>query len=387
MKDPATKAHILVVDDNEDNREVLVRLLQRQGHSIALAENGQQAMELISQSRFDLVLLDIMMPVMDGFEVLTRLNEDGTLRNLPVIVVSAGTAMDQVIRCIELGADDYLNKPFKSSLLKARIGSSLEKKFLRDAQLRTQKALETVNRRLRTELLEAADYVRSLLPLVLQGEVSTDWQFFPSIYLGGDSFGYHWIDQDHFAMYLLDVCGHGVGAALLSITVMDVLNSLSLSDTDFLNPSSVLSALNRMYPMEKHNGKFFTMWYGIYDKRDFSLTYSSGGHPPAVLVDSKNQRKLLKTSGPSIGLIPVASYTSATVRVEQPSKLMLFSDGVYENKKMDGSIMSLEEFLEQLESMPWDTSSETLLNLIRTLCPFPFEDDFSLVQVIFQKSG
>ena len=384
MKDPQSKAHILVVDDNEDNRDLLCRRLQRQGHKVTTAENGQRALDLISQTPFDLVLLDIMMPVMDGFEVLSRIKADSSLRDLPVIVISAGTEMDQVVRCVELGAEDYLSKPFNASLLRARIGSSLEKKFLRDADLRSKQALEEVNRKLSTELLEAAEYVRSLLPLPLNSEVITDWQFLPCTYLGGDSFGYRWLDEDRFATYLLDVCGHGVGAALLSITVMDVLEGLSLNDTDFFNPASVLSALNRAYPMEKHNGKFFTAWYGVYDRRDSTLTYASAGHPPAVLIDSKSRRTLLKTPGPSIGLLPAPSYAAATVPVDRPSKLMLFSDGVYENIKPDGSVMNLDEFLRHIENVPWNSTSESLLNLIREVCPFPFEDDFSLVQITFQ---
>jgi len=385
MSDLESKAHILVVDDHEDNRELLLRLLQKQGHTVAVAENGQRALELISQETFDLVLLDIMMPVMDGFEVLTKLGEEGILPNLPVVVVSAGTQMEQVVRCIELGADDYLNKPFKASLLKARINSSLEKKFLRDAQMRTQKALQSVNRRMRNELVEAADYVRAILPFPLQGEVATEWQFLPSIHLGGDSFGYSWIDENHLIMYLLDVCGHGIGAALLSIAVMNTLNSHSTNDTDFLDPVSVFSALNRIYPMEKHNGKFFTLWYGVYDKRDSSLVYSSGGHPPGILISANNTQRILKTPGPSIGLFSGASFVSERITIEKPSKLMLFSDGVYENLKLDGSVLTQEEFIKQVEMMPWDTPSESILRTMRILCPFPFEDDFSLLHITFQE--
>ena len=385
MKNSQSEGHILVVDDNEDNRDLLCRRVQRLGHQVTTAENGQRALDLISQTPFDLVLLDIMMPVMDGFEVLSRIKEDSTLRDLPVIVISAGTEMDQVVRCIALGAEDYLSKPFNASLLRARIGSSLEKKFLRDADLRTKQALEEANRKLSTELLEAAEYVRSLLPLPLNGDLMTDWQFLPCTYLGGDSFGYRWLDEDRFATYLLDVCGHGVGAALLSITVMDILETLSLKDADFLDPASVLSALNRTYPMEKHNEKFLTAWYGVYDRRDSTLTYASAGHPPAVLINSQSQRVLLKTPGPAIGLISSAAYSAATVPVGRPSKLMLFSDGVYENMKPDGSVMSLHEFLRHLENVPWDSSSESLLNLIREVCPFPFEDDFSLLQITFQR--
>jgi len=242
---------------------------------------------------------------------------------------------------------------------------------------------EEASEALKTELLQAAEYVRSLLPAPMKGEITSDWQFLPSIFLGGDSFSYGWLDEDRFALYLLDVCGHGIGAALLSINIMDSLNTLSLTDTDFFDPASVLSALNRTYPMEKHNGKFFTMWYGVYDRRNSSLVYASAGHPPAVLIDSMGGITLLKTTGPSVGLLPMATYSAATTTVPHPSKLMIFSDGVYENKKPDASLMSLQEFLTHLENTEWNLNSEAIMQLIRTLCPFPFEDDFSLVHVTF----
>src|SRR5436309_2947435 len=112
-------------------------------------------------------------------------------------------------------------------------------------------------------------------------EVTADWRFIPSSQLGGDAFGYHWPDPDHFAVYLLDVCSHGVGAALLSISVMNVLRSQSLPDADFRNPGEVLSSLNRTFPMERQNNLYFTMWYGVFNRPACQLSYASGGHPPA----------------------------------------------------------------------------------------------------------
>jgi len=127
-------ARLLVVDDNKVNRLLLIRTLEMQGHSAVGAENGRVALEMLEHERFDLVLLDINMPEMDGFQVLERLLASSTLRDLPVIVTSAVEGMDSVVRCIELGAEDYLHKPVNPVLLRARVNSSLEKKRLRDAQ-------------------------------------------------------------------------------------------------------------------------------------------------------------------------------------------------------------------------------------------------------------
>ncbi|MES2957722.1 MAG: adenylate/guanylate cyclase domain-containing protein [Pseudomonadota bacterium] len=127
-------ARLLVADDNKVNRLLLQRSLQLQGHSVALAENGRIALEMLAREPFDLLLLDIAMPEMDGFQVLEHLRADRQLRDLPVIVTSAVEGMDSVVRCIECGAEDYLPKPVNVVLLKARIGASLEKKRLRDQQ-------------------------------------------------------------------------------------------------------------------------------------------------------------------------------------------------------------------------------------------------------------
>ena len=127
-------ARLLVADDNKVNRLLLARSLELQGHRVALAENGRVALEMLAGEAFDLLLLDIAMPEMDGFQVLERLKGDLKLRDVPVIVTSAVEGLDSVVRCIELGAEDYLSKPVNAVLLKARIGASLEKKRLRDQQ-------------------------------------------------------------------------------------------------------------------------------------------------------------------------------------------------------------------------------------------------------------
>ena len=127
-------ARLLVADDNKVNRLLLSRNLELQGHSVAMAENGRLALEALRRESFDLLLLDMEMPEMDGFQVLEHLKQDLHLRDLPVIVTSSLEGIDHIVRCIELGAEDYLPKPVNPVLLKARIGASLEKKRLRDQQ-------------------------------------------------------------------------------------------------------------------------------------------------------------------------------------------------------------------------------------------------------------
>ena len=128
------QGRVLVVDDNEANRDLLARRVRRQGHAVTVAEDGVQALELMRQEPFDLVLLDIMMPHMNGYQVLEHLKTDPNLRHIPVIVISALDDINSIVECIELGAEDYLAKPFNAVLLAARITNSLEKKRLRDQE-------------------------------------------------------------------------------------------------------------------------------------------------------------------------------------------------------------------------------------------------------------
>ena len=140
--------HVLVVDDDQMTLNILGRSLEQQGHAVELAENGQQALEMIQAQAFDLMLLDILMPEMDGYQVLEYMRSDGTLRDIPVIVISAVEEMESVVRCIRMGAEDYLTKPFNPVLLKARIGASLEKKRLRDQEQAVLRQLQVERERL-----------------------------------------------------------------------------------------------------------------------------------------------------------------------------------------------------------------------------------------------
>ncbi len=132
-----TKGHVLVVDDDALNRLQLVQGLKQQGYRTAQAEDGEQALEILREHRFDLVILDILMPNLDGFEVLSRMKDDGALRDIPVIVISALDEMDSVVKCIRMGAEDHLSKPFDPTLLEARVGSCLEKRQMRETIVRT----------------------------------------------------------------------------------------------------------------------------------------------------------------------------------------------------------------------------------------------------------
>ena len=337
---------ILVVDDQPENRDVLVKHLERHGHSTSQAEDGQRAITMLSREAFDLVLLDVAMPEMEGYLVLERMKADPQLRHLPVIMISAVDEIETVVRCIEAGAEDFLPKPFDPTLLRARIEASLEKKFLRDQEQSHLHRIEETQKRLANELQEAARYVVSALPPPMPEPLKISWAYEPSTELGGDSFGYHWIDENHLAIYLLDVCGHGVGAALLSVAAINVIRSGGLRNTDFLDPGQVLSSLNEAFQMENHNNMFFTIWYGVYDVAGRSIRHASGGHPGALLLKSDasgaDVLEELRCPGMLVGAMPSVCYQSATSLTPENSRLFVFCDGAYEIGRPDGTRLDFD---------------------------------------------
>jgi phosphoserine phosphatase RsbU/P len=324
------------------------------------------------------------MPEMNRYDVLVEVKGDEELREIPVIVLSASDEPSRVAHCIEMGAADYLPKPFEPALLRARIDACVEKKRLRDAQRAAHAAILRHEQHLAAELSRAANYVRSLLPARLQGAVASDWYFEPSEHLGGDAFGHHWIEPDALAIYLLDVCGHGVGAALLSVSVLNALRAHTVRSTDFLDPASVLSGLNLAFPAEAQNFLYFTMWYGVYRPSTRTLSYSSGGHPPALLVTPEGVVPLA-TGGPAVGCFSDALFFRETIALGPGDRLLVFSDGVFEIFLEGERVQSWEEFMVRFdEEAHRALGPADRLAFARKLRGADIlEDDFSFVELRF----
>jgi sigma-B regulation protein RsbU (phosphoserine phosphatase) len=257
--------------------------------------------------------------------------------------------------------------------------------------LETKNALLASQARLARELAEAAEYIQSLLPARLDGPVRTDWRFLSSSQLGGDLFGYHWLDDHQLAIYLFDVCGHGVGASLLSIAIHTALSGETLPNVRFDQPGEVLTALNLAFPMERHNHKFFTLWYGVYDRTRRTLRYASGGHPPALLFDANGSPPVqLGAPSPMIGVDPDSHYDTHCQTVTPGSRLYVFSDGVYEvsrgSGQTDGKALGVNGLIPLLARAAAAEGSrvEQVLREIQAFQGSPvFADDFSLLEIEF----
>lgn len=277
----------------------------------------------------------------------------------------------------------------------ARLSADLDDlKLLYDAMLEHGEAvedqlaeknqeLEKTQVRLAAELADAARYVFSILPPVRDIDPATAYLLVPSTELGGDSFGYHDIDRDHFALYLLDVCGHGVGAALLSVSVINLLRASAINQTDFRDPASVLAGLNAIFPMERQNNMFFTIWYGVYQKSTGKLRYATGGHPPALLCRTDGRiDELITTGNLVIGAFDDVAYDSAEVQVAPGDKLIVLSDGTFELDSEEGDMLSvsaLARFIAEENATPEQVLAWARRNHGGDVLP----DDFSMLEIRF----
>ncbi|SFN14161.1 PP2C family protein-serine/threonine phosphatase [Variovorax sp. OV329] len=253
---------------------------------------------------------------------------------------------------------------------------------------RAHRELAESQERLRSELRDAEHYVRAVLPAPMTQPFEVDWRFVPSTELGGDSFGYHWVDDEHFAIYVIDVCGHGVGSALLTVAVGNTLRSEGLPGTDFRQPAKVLAALNDAYPMERHGELFSTVWYGVYQPTSGTLRYATAGHPSPILLsgppNGECDARALPASGACIGLMPHARYAEAQCALQSPARLFVFSDGAYEVERPDGSMLKPEDLMQTLASPMAEGQSELdwVLQVARQAHgPGALEDDFTILKL------
>ncbi len=238
------------------------------------------------------------------------------------------------------------------------------------------------------DLETASSYVHALLPPpVVEGPIRAEWVLKPCAKLGGDAFGYGALPDGRFTAYLMDVSGHGAGAALHSVAVMNVLRQRAMPGVDPGRPDQVLAALNDMFQMDSHAELFFTLWYGVFDPVARTLEFASAGHHPAFLVPpDRSQAIPLRTPNVMIGAVPARTYKSETVAVPPGALVYLFSDGVFEIVTRDGAQWSLQDFLPLLLEPPIQGVGECerlFDEVTRAARPGGLDDDFSMVVLTF----
>ena len=371
---------ILIIEDDILLRKILKNMLQIQNYQVIEASNGYEGLSKIQLHSPSLILCDWELPGIDGLTVCREVKSDPNFSNIYFILLTARSSTQYQVQGLDSGADDFLTKPIDIEELSARIRAGLRVHYALKEQQRLTKVLEA-------DISEAADYLESLMPPPMLGEIEIQSQFLPSRQLGGDCFDYRWLDRDWIVMYLLDVSGHGLGSALLSVSVQNILRNQVLPNVNFYQPGLVLTALNETFSFED-SGRYFTIWYGVFDRQRRSLFYASAGHPPAILFSKNNSNSNPKRLGiPSvpIGIMPETRYTSQCCKIDLDSTLYLFSDGVYEIEKSDESMWSLDDWVSFLSDHYSDSlTPEQLVQKVQELITTKeFDDDCSLLKIQF----
>ena len=384
------RIRVLLVDDQKIVAEAIRRMLEPETDiEFHYCSDPAQALTQAKELAPTIILQDLVMPDIDGLLLLKFYRANAATRDVPVIVLSSQEEPVTKAKAFELGASDYLVKLPNRIELVARVRHHSKGYVHLLERNEAFQALRESQQELAEDVAQAERYVTSLLPEMMVTEsVVTDWKFIPSAKLGGDSFGYHWIDEDHLACYLLDVCGHGVKSALMSVSAMNVLRAQSLAKCDFREASQVLCALNNAFLMDKHNQMYFTIWYGVYNKTTRILNYSGAGHPPALLIsgppDAPTQCQQLESQGPMNGVMEDMPYEGVTLLVEPGSRLYLYSDGVCELHRPNESMWPFGDFVEAM-SAPLALGESALERIHitgrRVQAGNPFLDDFSILEL------
>ncbi|MBN9520871.1 SpoIIE family protein phosphatase [bacterium] len=387
--DPAPVRVLLVDDQPIVGQTVRAMLADEPDVAFEFCPDPAAALDAAAVFRPTVVLQDLVMPDVDGLLLVKFFRANPATRDVPLVVLSSKEEPVIKARAFALGANDYMVKlPDRLEVI-ARVKYHSRGYTALLERNEAYRQLAESQRELAAELRQAARYVRSLLPPKLTtGPVRTDWRFVPSTQLAGDMFGHHWLDPDHLAVFLLDVSGHGVGSALLAVSVGNLLMAKSLPDTDLRDAAAVVSRLNDSFPMDRQDGKYFTIWYGVYRPTDRTLTFCNAGHPPALLW-SAGQVEQLVADGPAAGMMPGMPYENKTVPVPSGARLVVFSDGVFEIDIVEKRQMwPFEDFITFLGGlMGQDDMLDRQLAHSRALAGAEtLDDDFSMLEAWFPPS-
>lgn len=357
---------ILVVDDDEAIRILLESRLRGFGHRIETASDGLEAWDRLHRERFDLLICDWNMPVMDGVELCRRIRKTEWGSYVYVILCTSMNQKSDFLAGMEAGADDFVVKPIDFADLRVRVRAaerviqlqselSMQNTSLRELYGKLRTAYDTIER----DLEAAAAMQTALLPqkAVIGGRIRLDWLLLPSLFLAGDMLNYFLVDDGKLIFYHLDVAGHGIPAALLSVTLNRLLMPVPGSPIAKFGPAQapemlaapkeVVTELNERF--QDNGDSYFTMVYGVFDTGTRSLTFSQAGHPGPLVVSSGGEVRRVGEGGFPVGLMPEMTYDQTHVTLEDGDKLVIYSDGIPECMNAKGERYGEESLFQVLK--------------------------------------
>ena len=384
---PHSTGRILVVDDTPANRDMLSRRLARHGYDVDVAPDGESALRLLEQRPFDLVLLDVMMPGINGLDVLRAVRLTRAATQLPIIMATAKDSSHDIVGALELGASDYVTKPLDFPVVLARVRTQLALKKsveqIRDLEKdleRRNAELQAFATQMRADLDAAAKVQAALLPAAepnIPGYRS-GWRFVPSAWLAGDILNAFPLDDRHVGLYLLDVSGHGVAASLLSVTVSRFLSPArdpasllwrreeGTSRYQLQPPAKVAARLCERFPFDGITGQYFTLVYGLLDLQTHRLRYISAGHPGVIHVPRNGASKIVEAAGYPIGVVD-EPYEEYEIEIAPGDRFYLYSDGVPEALDDADTPFGHQRLLAQLDATRNQTLDDSLSSLLQRI--------------------
>ncbi len=388
------KERILIVDDSEDIRVLLRRILVKAGYDVAEATGAEEALSRAEALRPDLILLDIVMPGMDGFTVCEELGRKALLADVPVVFLSARSDTADKVRGLEVGGADYITKPFDKAEVLARVENQLKIRRLTCELKRSNAKLTEKQAVLDEDLKAAAGIQQSLLPRTVPdiSNLAIAWKFMPSHVIGGDIFNVFRLDEDHVGMYMIDVSGHGVPSALITVSVSQVLQPNSGRVTKertyeapgyrITSPGRVMEALDREYPIERF-GRYFTIVYLIINTRTGTVMYSNAAHPIPLIMRGNETLEPLDKGGTIIGLDGRIPFEEEEKVLGKGDKVILFTDGVVEYRNNSGEFFGENRFYSLLYDLRNEGIEDLLDAVVAAIEDFgegaEFQDDITLV--------
>lgn len=379
------KKIVLLVDDAPANIQVVNSIL-KDSYRTRVATNGAKALELARATPApDLILLDIVMPEMDGYEVCSRLKAAPETRDIPVIFLTGKTETDDETKGFEVGAVDYIHKPFSPPIVKARVQTHLVLRGIRE-QLAQQ--LQTI----RSELETARKIQLSILPSEVPKIVGLDVaaRYVPMTAVAGDFYDFIMVDEKRLGILVADVSGHGMPAALISSMLKIALAAQSAQARD---PAAVLSGLNQAL-CGKFQGHYVTAAYALVDMEKRTIRYAGAGHPPLVLRDrAAGTTREITENGLFLGFFPKATYTAVEVPFCEGDWGVLYTDGVLEatdSSEQQFGADRLKLFLESNQNLGVDQFVDGLLDELSRWSDHASgrepEDDITILGIHFQTS-
>lgn len=381
----ATQKLILIVDDTPTNIGVISGAL-KDSYKTKIATNGPKALALAcAEEKPDLILLDVMMPEMDGYEVCTRLKADPSTREIPVIFLTGQTSAEDETRGFEVGAVDYVHKPFSPAVVNARVRSHI---LLRESGAQIAAQLHALN----NELEMARQIQLSILPHTLPRlpglEIAA--RFCPMTAVAGDFYDFVQIDDKHLGILIADVSGHGLASALIASMLQVALTAQVAHASD---PAKVLSGLNRAL-CGKFTQNFVTAAYLYVDLERRLVRYAGAGHPPVMhFRPSTGKTDKVLENGLILGVFDEASYTALEHPLEPGDRHVLYTDGILEAASPDAEFYGedrLMRFMENNRALNAEQFADAFLgdiaNWSAQLAGQSQQDDITLLLFDFKRS-